>query len=112
MNFKFIWNGIKVDKKLYRAWYSDGELKNYPVGTITIYAKEYYHPPMPIIEGLQIHNDSDSMTDYFEHDRIRVEPINKHYQDVLAAQKLQEIHDKKRYDKKYGKKSTYKESEA
>jgi len=76
MNFKFVWNGIKVDKKLYRAWYSDGKLKNYPVGTITIYAKEYYRPPMPIIEGLTVHNDSDSMSDYFEHDRIRAEPTN------------------------------------
>ena len=100
MRTKFMWNGIKVDGKLHRCWYSTGELINYPEGTVTIYGKEYY-PGIPQIDGLQIHNDSDSMTDYFEKDRIRVEPTNPHYAAVIEAVKKQTAHQKKIYGKKF-----------
>lgn len=80
---KFMWNGIKVDGKLHRVFYSDGELTNHPSGTLTIYARDY--GPLPRIEGLNVQNDSDSMTDYFETDRIRVMPGNRHYKAVLEA---------------------------
>ena len=73
MKIRFMWNGIKVDGKLHRAWYSTGKLINSPEGTVTIYGKEYY-PGIPQILGLRIQNNSDSMTDYFEKDRIKVSP--------------------------------------
>jgi len=80
---KFLWNGIKLDGKLYRARYSPGELINYPAGTITIYAKDYGR--FPKIEGLTVINDSDIITDYFGKDRIYVTPDNPYYQQVKTA---------------------------
>jgi len=97
---RFMWNGIKVDGKLHRCWYSTGKLLNSPEGTVTIYGKEYY-PGIPQIEGLQIQNNSDSMTDYFEKDRIRVEPTNPHYSAVMEAVKKQDAHQTKVYGKSF-----------
>jgi hypothetical protein len=94
-----MWNGIKVDGKLFKGWYSMGQLRNYPQGTITIYASEYDR--FPIIEGLQVQNDSDSMTDYFEKDRIRVTPDNPHYEAVKAAYEKRQAHIDKMRAKKY-----------
>lgn len=96
---KFVWNGIKVDSTLYRAFYSAGKLINYPDGTITIYRRDYY-PPLPAIEGLTVRNGSDMQTDYFETDTIRVTPDNPHYPAVYAAHKKQEDHNAKRYAKR------------
>jgi Fe2+ or Zn2+ uptake regulation protein len=78
-----MWNGIKIDGKLYKAHYSEGALTNYEEGTLTIYAKEYSR--FPKIEGLTIYNDSDIMTDYFEEDQIRVTPDNVFYNQVQGA---------------------------
>jgi hypothetical protein len=83
MTLKFLWNGIKVNGKLYRARYSPGEVIGQPAETITIYAKDYER--FPAIEGLTIINNSDIMTDYYEKDRIRVRPDNVHYAAVKAA---------------------------
>jgi hypothetical protein len=80
---KFLWNGIKLDGKLYRARYSPGELINQPAGTITIYAKDCGR--FPKIEGLNVINDSDTITDYHERDKIRVTPDNPYYKQVKAA---------------------------
>jgi len=96
---KFMWNGIKADGKLYRAWYSKGQLINAPEGTITIYGRDYY-PPLPAIEGLTVQNDSEMQTDYFETDRVRVTPDNPHYPAVLAAYEKQEAHNAKCYAKR------------
>jgi hypothetical protein len=105
---KFMWNGIKVcgesqkDDKLFKAWYSKGSYakeSKIPVGTITIYAREY--ESFPQIKGLNIENNSDSMTDYFEKDRIRVAPGSRYYTEVNEAWGKQEEHNKKRFEKKY-----------
>lgn len=88
-NIKFMYNGIKVNGKLYRAWYSYGNLSNkYPDGTITIYRKDY--DALPQIEGLNVQNNTEILTDYFETDRIRVEPSNRWYSLVLEAYNKQE----------------------
>jgi hypothetical protein len=98
MKIKFVWNGIKIDGKLYRAWYSDGELigDRYPKGTLTIYRKDYGR--FPDVPGLTIHNDSDMMTDYFETDRIRITPDNQYYSHVKDAIQQEREHNKKRYE--------------
>lgn len=106
MTVKFMWNGIKVDGKLYRAHYYAGAYtkeSGLPDGTITVYAKDY-SVDFPEIEGLTIINESDIMTDYFEKDRIRITPDNKFYKDALEAVKKQEEHNEKRFAKKYGTK--------
>jgi len=88
---KFMWNGIKVDGVLYPAIYSTPVNSQRPNeiqdgGTITIYARGY--KSFPKIEGLNIENNSDSMTDYFESDKIRVSPDNIYFNDVKRAYEL------------------------
>lgn len=80
---KFLWNGIKIDGKLYRARYSPGELIGYPAGTITVYKKDCGW--FPKIEGLTVKNDSDIIESYYELDKIIVTPDNPHYSAVKAA---------------------------
>lgn len=101
MEVKFMWNGIKVDGKLHKCWYSISSLTNLPEGTITIYGKNY--TDLPALEGLTVENDSDGMTDYFENDRIRVIPGSKYYAEVKAAYAKMVEHNEKRFAKKYGK---------
>jgi len=96
-----MYNGIKIEKTLYKGWYSKGtytEQSKIPKGTITIYAKDYKR--FPKIEGLEIKNNSDSMTDYFEEDKIRVFPTNKFYEEVHKAWEKQEEKMKQRKNKK------------
>ena len=100
MQVKFLYNGIKVDGKLYKAWYSLGKYRNYPEGTITIYARDY--ESFPKIDGLNIENNTDLMTDYFENDRIRVTPDNKWYPQVLEAYNKQQAKRAKRGQKREG----------
>ena len=103
MTVKFMWNGIKVDGTLYKAHYSIGGMNGgaWDKNTITIYGKNYID--LPAVEGLNIENDSDIMTDYFENDRIRVTPNNKYYGEVLAAYNKQNEHVEKRLAKRYAK---------
>ena len=100
MEVKFMWNGIKVDGKLHKCWYSISTLVGFPAGTITIYGKNY--GDLPAIAGLTVENDSDIMTDYFENDRIRVTPDNPFYTEVKAALEKLNDHNAKRFAKKYG----------
>ena len=98
MQIKFMWNGIKIDGKLYRCHYSDGKLINHPDGTLTIYRKDYGQ--MPQVEGLNVQNDTDMMTDYFERDRIRIDHNNKFYNDVKNALSMANAHNEKRWAKR------------
>jgi hypothetical protein len=90
---KFMYNGIKLDGKLYKASYGKGEYRNVNGSIIaqtgiTIYARDYIS--FPKIEGLTIKNESDSMTDYFETDRIYVLPSNKYWNEINLAWEKQE----------------------
>jgi hypothetical protein len=99
MKIKFVWNGIKVNGKLYRVWYNEGELigGRYPDGTLTIYRKDYREGRFPDVPGITVHNNSDMMTDYFESDRIRITPDSQHYAAVVDAIKQSKVHNAKRY---------------
>ena len=90
-NVKFMWNGIKVNGELYRAWYSTGKLINHPEGTVTIYARDC--KSFPLIEGLTAENNTEIQTDYFEKDCIRITPDNQHYPAVLTAIQKAKEHD-------------------
>lgn len=88
---KFQYNGMKVDGKLYKGYYSMGSYhksSGIPSGTITIYSKDYSR--FPRIDGLIFHNDSDIQTDYFDTDKIRVTPDSPYYKKVLAGYQKQE----------------------
>jgi hypothetical protein len=97
---KFMYNGIKLNGELFKAWYSIGSTRGYAEGTITIYAKDY--TSFPQVDGLQVQNNTDSMTDYFEKDRIRVTPDNKFYNEVLTAYNKQEEHRQNKINKRNG----------
>lgn len=86
-SLRFFWNGIKVGNgKLQTCFYSNGALLRHPAGTITIYHKEHVGRfSKEIAEQFAIENDTDSMTDYFESDRIRVLPTHPLYAAVKAA---------------------------
>ena len=86
-NIRFFWNGIKgSDGKLQPAQITNGAYYNLPAGTITIYAKKYsgFSEEVRAAFG-SIENNSDSQTDYFETDKIRVVPTHPLYAAVKAA---------------------------
>jgi len=90
----FYWNGIKDEKgaKLQKAWFSAGELRSYPAGTITIYADSYGHFSAKVWACFSVENDTDTMTDYFSKDTIRVIPSHPLYKAVQAAMLAQDAH--------------------
>lgn len=93
---KFFWNGIKDSDnggKLQGCHYSDSQLINHPAGTLTIYGKRYRAFSAGVHAAFSVQNDTDTRTDYFENDRIRVLPTHPMYQTVLAALNAQKAHD-------------------
>lgn len=91
---KFYYNGIKADDtgtKLQKAWYSNGPINGHPAGTITIYARDYTGFSGEVSDAFKIENDSDHYTDYFDKDRIRVQPDHPKYAEVLAAYQDQQV---------------------
>lgn len=82
---QFYFNGFKINGgKINRCFYCQGTYQNFPQGTITIHAKEYRFEPAAR-HHLNIENNTDTQTDYFEDDRARITPTNPLYPDVLAA---------------------------
>ena len=88
----FYYNGIKDAKggKLQKCWYSSGELRSYPAGTITIYARDYCRFSAKVNACFAVENDTDTMTDYFDDDKIRVIPGHPLYKAVCAAMAAQD----------------------
>jgi hypothetical protein len=69
-SFKFFYNGIKVNGgPLQKASYS-----LYKDGTIALYARDYTGFSSEVWEAFTVSNDSDTMTDYFAKDTLRVQP--------------------------------------
>lgn len=98
----FYWNGVKDDKgaKLQKAWFSGGQLLRHPEGTITIYARDYARFSDKVRACFRVENDTDTMTDYFDNDRIRVIPSHPLYPLVRAAMLAQDAHREKQADKR------------
>lgn len=90
-NIKFQWNGIKVDGKLVRCFFSKGALVNHPKGTITVYARSILDA-LPRLDGLTVENNTEIQTDYFESDRCRIVPESPWYTEALAAYEAAEAH--------------------
>lgn len=91
----FYWNGIKDAKggKLTLVWYSMGPLVSNPEpGIITITARDYGRFSDKVRACFAVTNDSDSMTDYFDNDRIRVLPCHPLYPKVKAALEARQAH--------------------
>lgn len=79
---KFMWNGIKIDGVLYKGTYYSGSYKGVPEGSITV---SMDRSNTPRIEGLEIENNSDIMTDYFEKDFVIIRPDSIYYNAALKA---------------------------
>jgi len=80
---RFLKHAIKSKGKRSRVRYSKGnytKASGLPEGTITIYAKDY-GDQLPA--ELNVKNETDMQTDYFEKDRARIFPKSKYYKDVL-----------------------------
>lgn len=95
---KWMWNGIKVDGKLYRAFYSKRVLINDTEESITLYAKDY--DDLPKLDGLVVQNDSDGMRDYFETDRARIRKGSKYWNVAYEAWKKQQETINRRMEKR------------
>ena len=77
MKIKLLKKGIRVDGKYYPVFYSS--FKNSINGNATIYSRSYERFPAEIADLFKLENESDSMTDYFEKDRLRVKPDNSYF---------------------------------
>jgi len=76
--FKVLQNGIRFDGEYIPCWYDISS----PC-CVTVYARNYKSLP----EFLCAKNDSDSMTDYFENDRLVVSEDHKYFNDFMMAAK-------------------------
>ena len=70
MTIKLLKKGIKINGEYFSASYSSG--KNNLKDNATIYITGHKSLPDAAYKELNIQNDSDSMSDYFEKDRIRI----------------------------------------
>jgi hypothetical protein len=80
MNIKLLKKGIKLDDKYFPAWYSSA--KNNINGNATIYIKGYKPLPQEAYSLLNIQNDTDLRTDYFDKDKIRISPESPYFKQV------------------------------
>lgn len=95
MAIKFYYNGLKVDGgKLQKAHFSFGNFtieSGIAQDSVTIYARDYSRFTAEVAETFTVKNETDSMTDYFENDRIVVSPSHPLYAQVVAAYDAQQV---------------------
>lgn len=83
---KFYYNGIKDNGgKLQKCWFNIGNLYDYPEDTLSISARDYSSFSEGVRACFAIDNHSDSQSDYFDNDHIRVLRTHPLYGEVLAA---------------------------
>lgn len=91
---KIMQNGIKFDGGYTRCFYGMGNTYHHSDKCITITARDYDHLPA---ELGKVENDSDYQTDYFDEDRVYLEPGDKYYNEALAAYNKRRLADSKRW---------------
>jgi len=87
IKLQWMYNGIKIDGKLFKGWWSFFKSIRTGQDYITFYSRSY--EKLPDI-GMTVENNTDSMTDYFENDLIRFTPEFKLYAEALGAFNLQQ----------------------
>ena len=80
MTIKLLKKGIKINGEYFSCHYSSS--KNNINGNATIYIKSYEPLPTEAYSALQVENNSDMQTDYFEKDRIRISPKSEFFNRV------------------------------
>lgn len=91
---KILQNGIKHDNGYTPCFYSMGNNTRHSEKCIAIYARDYEHLPA---ELGAIQNDTDTQTDYFDSDKVYLEPGDKYYTEALAAYNKRRLADSKRW---------------
>lgn len=91
---RILYNGMKVDGKLYRCLYSINDEH------ISVYGRDYEHLPRGFFD---VRNDSDVYTDYFEEDYAQIPPEHPFYRFFLYAARKDSAASAKRYIKKLEK---------
>ena len=71
-----------------RVWYNKGNYVDGGPG-VTIYAKDYGDKLTAYFPG-KVRNDTETMTDYFETDRVRLRPGDDYYEAALARAEAKE----------------------
>lgn len=99
---KFLFNGIKIDGKLIKGFYSKGSYTNGAVGCF--YVKEWFNGQSELLRKyFAVINNSDSMTDYFEKDHIYFYENDKYINEFNQMVKQNEIRHAKAAVKRYEK---------
>jgi len=80
MDIRLLKKGIKINGEYFSCHYSSA--KNNLNGNATIYIKSYEPLPKEAYSALQVENNSDMQTDYFEKDRIRISPASEFFNRV------------------------------
>ena len=96
---KFMYNGIKINGKLIKGFWSKGNYRNGAI--FCVYARGYFTPELK--EFFKVENDTDIMTDYFETDSIYFSEKDKYIKEVENAYLQQEIKNAKRAIKRLDK---------
>lgn len=91
---KILQNGIKHDGGYTRCFYGMGNTYHHSEKCITITARNYDHLP---VELGKVENNSDYQSDYFDEDRVYLEPSDKYYNEALVAYNKRRLADSKRW---------------
>jgi hypothetical protein len=102
---KMVFNGIRCNGELIKGSWIDGRYRNKPEGTVAFYAEGYSRVPVEVARELavKVHNETDTMTDYFETDRFYIQPGHKYYEDVMEAVRKKQERFEKRMAKRMAK---------
>lgn len=99
---KFLFNGIKIEGKLIKGYYSKGQYFNGAIGCF--YAKGYFTGQNELLRKyFQVENDTDIMTDYFDDDKIYFFENDKYIKEFEQMIKQNEIRHAKQAIKRYEK---------
>lgn len=82
MKIRLLKKGIKIDGLYFPVFYSSS--KGNCNGNATIYIKSYKSLPAEAYKALNVENNTDMITDYFERDRIRISPSHELFNQVEA----------------------------
>ena len=91
---RFVWNGIKLNGKLFRATYSIGPYNprsGIAESTISIRAKNC-PISLPDLDDCAVENNTDSQMDHFEKDTLRIPKDSRWYEAASAALNAQYEH--------------------
>ena len=99
---KFLFNGIKINGKLIKGFYSQANYTNGAVGCF--YVREWFSGQSELLRKyFQVINDSDIMTDYFEEDRVYFYENDKYIEEFKQMVRQNEIRHAKAACKRYEK---------